>query len=134
MSLQDSDSAGVQTLPTASAHHPANSHKLRSLPPFVPLRSDLSVNETSDGRSTSQSSPVLEELLHGAAAQKAALQAALDSAVTAGEDIARRLETTLKTAAATQEREGLRELDLTAQVKHTVLDAKVHLIVICFLD
>lgn len=71
------------------------------------------------------SPPALEELLHGASAQKAALEVALNSAVTAGRDIAQRLEATMKNATAMQEQEGLKEFIWGTPAKSTVKDVKV---------
>ncbi|KAF8524210.1 hypothetical protein JB92DRAFT_2881529 [Gautieria morchelliformis] len=126
----DSDSAAVQTLPTASAHHPTNMHKLRSLPSFISLHPDLPVDGftgVSDAGS-SFNSPALEELLHDASVQNTALKAALESAVTAGNDIAQKLDLALKAASGTQGGHVdivPRQLDLWSPVnENTVSDAQ----------
>src|SRR5882724_5991601 len=97
--------SAIQPLPTASAHHPANLHKLDSLPPFMSLCADESSDRQTSGCDSTFTWPALQALLDDAASQQSALKAALGSAASEGREVSRRLEYALKTAPAAETRD-----------------------------
>ena len=130
--LQNLEDLTVQTLPTASAHHPAMMHKLRSLPSLVPLHLDSAEDKVADARSSS-TLPCFQELLDVASAQKTALEVALEAAVKARKNISQRnenVETATGVRAPDTNTEESKQLDLQAFVAEPSLRAKVliHLI------